>query len=248
MNFFKNESNNENQFENIISALISIINLRKKNIDIHLKLPNKLSTLILNESPQFEKSISISFTPFEKISNIEEEILKSEVQLKEDLNDIIERRLVIDRMTKEYQKSIEKLELTHELIKKVQSDYQIEKNSNNLGKKIQHLEKKLINLEEEKKIDLENAKKSTFNLIEMKKKNINFVHRRFKHGFSNYILILKNCIFEQSNLYLSIAEQLRKLRYNITSNNIEDSKNILQNHEIKNIDIFENISNPFNSF
>ena len=245
------------KLDEIVESLGQSVESRKQQKESELSMSIDLIKFVRKEAPPFEKSISFAIAPMHKISKIEEQELLSEKRLKEDLNDILERRKVVLRIENEYKNALEQLEQSKIEYQDAKMQLQYEYDQGTKGKQLELVENYYAEAKSNRIKCFEAAKEATRKLIDAKNKFSKFLVNRTKHGFEQYGKEIGSCASEKAELYSQMSQSFSELRRNIddlSSGNAgslqptevdNESSEEKQNEEKPKTDVFQTIKNPF---
>lgn len=141
--------------------------------------------LVKSEAPRFEQVMNFALDRLQSISGYEQQLADAEYRLRDDLNDIIERYIIVHELEKQQEASIKAVETAKAEIINAEKTYQLEMN-NQISLKKKQAEDALKLAKEKKRAAVINAKNLTTKLVESKKKFTRFKYNRIKHAWTSY--------------------------------------------------------------
>lgn len=222
--FFSNEKV-QPELQQIVDGLTKVCDSRKQRIKAQENLVKNTNILVRSEVPQFEKTITFSLDPFLEIAKVETDLFESETRCREDFNDVIERYKVIQRLQNQQEDAIKELDLAVSKLKDAKIFYQNESNNSTFGFRVKQAEDAVNKAKKAKITAIDNAKKLTKQLIEEKKKFLQFKLNRIRHGCQIYATSIVNAAQKEAELYQQVANNFADARKQIDSTSLISAAN-----------------------
>lgn len=202
------ESNRE--LDKIVYEINNVIKVRRNYIEATKQLPENIE-LFFDRINQAITSPTVNcFNSLNDIINSEEEILKAEISLKENLNDILERNKAIINLEKDFNNKKLQLEDVKNEFCKYQSLVRNKTDNTPLSEHTKNLEK----FDKCKKLfqkSINDTRRMLEGLIDNKKKFCNFILSRFKKGFLDYKSALERSYTVEMGISKEISSNLQEV-------------------------------------
>jgi hypothetical protein len=198
------------ELKTIVDGLSFSVSSRRSRARVQMSIISSIVKLVSKEALPFEKPTSYAFDPYRQIASAELEFADSEERAKDDLQDIIERHKVIQRIESQYGQVLNQVQAAKTAVAQAELTYSTV--NSELGPHRQKAEQDLAKAQVDKREIILRARDLTDRLIEAKERFAKFRLNRLRHAWITYSEALSKYGRVESNLYGALSRSVADLR------------------------------------
>jgi multidrug efflux pump subunit AcrA (membrane-fusion protein) len=198
------------ELQTMVDGLSSSVSSRRERARVQQSITASLVKLVVKEAVEFEKPTTYALDPYRQIAATELDFANLEERVKDDLQDIIERYKVIQRIDAQYGELLSQVQAAKAAL--TQAELTLSTVNSELGPRRQKAEQELARAKTAKADLIVKARDLTVQLIEAKERFNKFRLNRLRHAWVTYADALSQYGKQGAELYGVLAKGFAEMR------------------------------------